>query len=256
MNSECSQTEAARLAALRRYEILDTEPEEVFDDLARVAALVCNTPVAVISLIDDCRQWFKARVGVEAKETSRSIAFCDYAIREPDRLLVVPDATADPNFRDNPLVTGDTHIRFYAGAPLVTPDGYALGTLCAIDRRPRELTPEQAKALSTLARHVVTQIELRREIEVLKRTNAKLADQGRDRRLTNDSVVHLCGWTRAMRVDDGPWVSVEEFLRGTLGARVVHSISDEAIRRMSGIHAVISNGVQPAESCTPSSRGS
>jgi len=239
MSSAPSSSEAARLDALRRYEVLDTPPEPAFDDLARVAALACGTPVALVSLMDEARQWFKARVGLDANETPRSVAFCDHAIRQPDRLLVVPDATADHRFRNNPLVTGDTHIRFYAGAPLVTPEGYAVGTLCAIDRRSRELAPAQAEALATLARQVVTLLELRREVAALTRANAELAAAAPRVRVTGESVVLLCGWTRAVKLDRGPWVSVEEFLRDALGARVVPGISDEALRRLGELPAVM-----------------
>ncbi|OWK45380.1 GAF domain-containing protein [Fimbriiglobus ruber] len=232
MSQDHSGAEAARLAALRRYEILDTPPETAFDDLARVAALACGTPIAVVSLIDEVRQWFKAKVGIDATETPRAVAFCDHAIRRPDEIMVVPDATADTRFRNNPLVTGDTHIRFYAGAPLVTPDGYPLGTLCTIDRQARELTQEQADALGTLARQVVAQLELRREVTDLIRANAELRSALARRRLGDESVVTMCAWTQTMKLDSGRWVSVEEFLRDVVRVQVVHGISEEAYRML------------------------
>jgi len=161
--------ESARLAALHRYRILDTDPERAFDDLALLATEICGTPVALITLVDADRQWFKARVGVTVRETARSISFCAHAI-EHTGLFVVPDATGDARFRNNPFVVNDPHIRFYAGAPLVTPDGHPLGTLCVLDRVPRTLTPEQAEALSALKRQVEAQLELRANLIDLERT--------------------------------------------------------------------------------------
>ena len=153
--------EKQRLNVLWQYDVLDTVPEEVFDDLTELAARICEAPIAMITLVDEKRQWFKAKVGVTVKETSRDISFCGHAIAQSD-LFIVPDATKDQRFEHNPLVISDPKIRFYAGAPLVTPDGHALGTLCVIDKVPRELRPDQKGALRVLARHVMTQLELRR----------------------------------------------------------------------------------------------
>src|SRR3989449_2513436 len=155
------KNEKQRLKVLWQYSVLDTMPEEIFDDLTELAARICEAPVAMITLVDEKRQWFKSKVGVSINETSRDISFCSHAITQPG-LFIVPDATKDERFADNPLVTSDPKVRFYAGAPLVTADGYALGTLCVIDKVPRELRPEQKQALRILARHVVTQLELRR----------------------------------------------------------------------------------------------
>jgi len=164
--------EAARLDALRRYHILDTSPEEAFDDLARLASLICETPVALVTLIDGARQWFKSKVGLALTQTPRDVSFCAHAILSPD-LFIVQDALADERFADNPLVTADPKIRFYAGAPLINPGGHALGTLCVIDRVPRELSPEQQEALRALSRQVVTELELRRALTELERTAAE-----------------------------------------------------------------------------------
>jgi len=160
MSPNMSNDESGRLATLRRYRILDTEPERAFDDLTLLASNICGTPIALISLIDADRQWFKSRVGISIAETSRSVSFCTHAIQQRD-LYVVPDARDHATFRDNPFVAAENGIRFYAGAPLVTPQGYALGTLCVVDKVPRTLTPEQVEALRALRRQAEAQLELR-----------------------------------------------------------------------------------------------
>ncbi len=156
--------EADRLAELLRYGVLDTAPEEAFDRLTNLAAEIFDAPIALVSLIDAERQWFKSRHGLDIESTDRGIAFCDHAIRQgPHSVMVAPDATTDPRFMDNPLVTGEQHVRFYAGATLTTPSGHNLGTLCVIDTEARPApTPGQLKQLSALARIVVDEFELRR----------------------------------------------------------------------------------------------
>jgi PAS domain S-box-containing protein len=159
--------EEARLKALHEYAILDTDPEKAFDDLTRLASQICETPIAVVSLVDSDRQWFKSKVGLDASETSRDVAFCAHTILQPD-LFVVPDAEQDMRFSNNPLVTSGPQIRFYAGAPLLTSENVAVGSLCAIDYVPRNLTPQQQEALEILGRQVVTQLKLRRIIAELE----------------------------------------------------------------------------------------
>lgn len=161
MSAETPENEKRRLNVLWQYEVLDTIPEALFDDLTELAANICEAPIALISLVDEKRQWFKSKFGTSLTETSRDVSFCSHAIRQPD-LFIIPDAARDQRFATNALVTSDPKIRFYAGAPLITADGYALGTLCVIDKVPRELRPEQKQALRILARHVVSQLELRR----------------------------------------------------------------------------------------------
>lgn len=164
--------ETARLAALEQYHILDTDPERAFDDLAMLASHICGTPMALITMVDADRQWFKSRIGIDAAETPRAISFCAHAIAEP-HLFIVADTRQDDRFRDNPFVTGEPHIRFYAGAPLVTPDGHALGTLCVVDRVTRSLTPYQIEALDALRRQVQSQLELRRHVYRLEQAIAE-----------------------------------------------------------------------------------
>jgi signal transduction histidine kinase len=163
-----AENEIARLEVLRQYRILDTVCEAAFDDLTLLAAQICNTPIALISLIDECRQWFKSKVGLDVESTPRNMAFCDHAILQPNDILIIPDTLLDQRFANNPLVTSNPYIRFYAGAPLVTSNGYVLGTLCVIDQIPRNLSPEQQNSLQILSRQVMSQLELRRSLEKLE----------------------------------------------------------------------------------------
>ncbi len=153
--------EGDRLEALRLYRVLDTGAEQVFDDLTLLAAEICGTPISLVSLVDSDRQWFKSKVGLNVTETTRDIAFCAHAILQRD-VFVVPDAAADQRFSDNPLVLEEPRIRFYAGAPLRSPEGLPIGTLCVIDRTPRRLEPRQVEALRILGRLVMAHLESRR----------------------------------------------------------------------------------------------
>ncbi|MGK5682015.1 GAF domain-containing sensor histidine kinase [Actinoplanes sp. URMC 104] len=170
--------EARRLAALRGYRVLDTAPESDFDDIAVLAAQLCRTPVAAVSLIDADRHWMKARVGLETCEFAREYSFCAYAMAG-DEVMQVPDARIDPRFEHNPLVTGEPGVVFYAGAPLVTASGQRLGSLCVIDFEPRLLTPAECQGLRTLARHVMAQLELRQYARGLDAANERLRDADR-----------------------------------------------------------------------------
>lgn len=191
--------EKARLQALHQYKILDTDPEKAFDDLTILAAHICETPVALISLIDSERQWFKSRVGIDVTETPREVSFCAVAIQQPN-LFIVPDATKDPRFSANPFVVSDPKVRFYAGAPFSSSDGHPLGTLCVVDVVPRQLTPSQENALLALSRQVQAQFELRKNLMDLRSAleERDRAEAERDRTIVNlqqalDHVQRLSG---------------------------------------------------------------
>lgn len=173
MNTPKPHNESERLAELRELNILDTDAEKVFDDLTRLATYICKTPIALITLLDSDRQWFKSKIGVTQSETSRDVAFCSHAIMQTDT-FIVPDALGDDRFKTNPLVTSEPSIRFYAGSPLTTSQGYKLGTLCVIDKVPRDLSEGQLAALKVLSFQVTTQLELRREIARLRSALAEL----------------------------------------------------------------------------------
>ncbi|GAA2641203.1 GAF domain-containing sensor histidine kinase [Paractinoplanes durhamensis] len=188
MHASLPDNETDRLSALYALDILDSAPEQDFDDIVQLASNVCGTPMSLVTLVDTDRQWFKARVGTDLTETSRDLSFCAHAILGRD-LLVVPDATKDARFADNPSVDMEGGIRFYAGAPLVTTDGYALGTLCVIDNSPRSVGVEQLQALRALARQVTSQMELRRHSVALANTTARLQELERRK----DDLAQLVG---------------------------------------------------------------
>jgi GAF domain-containing protein len=236
--------EQQRLATLRGYEILDTEPEAGFDDLTLLASYVCQTPVALISLIDADRQWFKSKIGVSLTETSRDIAFCASAILQPD-VFIVSDAKEDERFAQNPLVVSEPKVRFYAGATLMT-DGQALGTLCVVDRVPRELSPEQLEALRALSRQVLAQLELRRNLKRLEHSLAARdrAEAEKERTLrdlkaalanvrTLEGLLPICLSCKKIQDQKGHWQPFEYYVRAHSEAKVTHKICPECSKAIS-----------------------
>lgn len=221
--------ESSRLEAFCKYQILDTEPEVAFDDLTNLAASICHTPIALVSLVDADRQWFKSRVGLDVSETPRNVAFCGHAILNPN-ILIVPNALKDERFVSNPLVVGEPHIRFYAGVPLLTPEGHALGTICVIDFVPRELGTAQIEALQTLGRQVVAQLELRRNLleserliqEARHREAALRESEERFRMIANSAPVLI--WIDNLKQQttflNQPWIQF-------LGPQLNHPVEDE-----------------------------
>ena len=236
--------EQQRLATLRGYEILDTEPEAAFDDLTLLASYVCQTPVALISLIDADRQWFKSKIGVSVTETSRDVAFCATAILQSD-VFVVPDTSQDERFAENPLVVSEPKVRFYAGATLMT-DGQALGTLCVVDRVPRELSPEQLEALRALSRQVLAQLELRRNLMRLGHSLAARdrAEAEKERTLrelkaalanvrTLEGLLPICLSCKKIQDQKGQWQPFEYYVRAHSEAKVTHKICPECSKAIS-----------------------
>jgi len=234
MKAPLPDNEAQRIETLLEYKILDTPSEAPFDDLTRLASYICQTPIALISLVDTNRQWFKSKVGMEALETHRDFAFCAHAILQPD-VFVVPDATDDERFATNPLVTSDQNIRFYAGVPLTNPEGYALGTLCVIDYIPRELTPEQVEALRTLGRQVIKQLELRRNLASLVLVTKKSKQTQGERKQFFKKIVAGFGLASVILVVIG--VVSYENIRGSTNNR---SIVKNTYKKIQSLDEVVS----------------
>jgi len=215
--------ETNRLAALRRYRILDTDPEKSFDDLTYVASFICQTPIALVSFVDKDRQWFKSRIGLDAKETSREVSFCGHAILKPET-LIVPDTFEDSRFADNPLVRQDPNIRFYAGAPLITADGLLLGTLCVIDRIPRTLSEEQQLALEALSRQASALIEMRRTLMDLNEALATLKMLG--------GILPICASCKKIRDEQGEWKILEAYIQDHSEAQFTHGVCPDCAQRL------------------------
>jgi len=215
MSSPIPENEKARLEALHNYRILDTAPEQAYDDIVALAAFICGTPIAIMSLVDRDRQWFKSKVGLAADATPRDQAFCAYTILRPE-LLEVEDATNDERFQKNPLVLGEPGIRFYAGAPLLNTDGHSLGSVCVIDRKPHKLSADQKIALQRLARLVMKNLELRRISDQLATAvnNVK----------TLSGLLPICSACKRVRDDDGYWQQVEVYVKDHTDASFTHGM--------------------------------
>lgn len=221
--------EAERLIALEEYKILDTLPELEFDDITKIASQICQTPISLVSLIDDKRQWFKSHHGVDASETPKDVAFCAHAINEKDQVFIVPDSRIDERFSDNPLVTGFPHVIFYTGVPLVSPDGYALGTLCVIDHEPKVLSTDQLESLKALANQVIRLFELRKKNLELKKLHLILTNRNSDLEKFAYVVSHdlksplatIISFTQLLSIDHKSQLNEE-------GAEIVDYIKDSA----------------------------
>jgi GAF domain-containing protein len=222
MEASTPINEAERLAALEEYRVLDTPSETAFDDITLLAAHICQVPIAMISLVDKSRQWFKARVGVTRRQTPRDVAFCSHAILQTEP-LIVRDALKDDRFADSSLVTAKPRIRFYAGYPLVSHDGYALGTLCALDRKPRVLSTEQQKAMHALSRQVMELLELRR---VSMHLAAAL-----ERVKILHGLLPICAWCNRIRDDSGYWTKVEAYVKANSEAEFTHGICPDCLNK-------------------------
>jgi hypothetical protein len=199
--------EQERLEALYEYEILDTLPENDFDYLTMIASQICDTPISLITLIDASRQWFKSNHGIDVRETDRKFSFCAHAINSPQKIMVVPDTRLDKRFADNPFVTGEPHAIFYAGVPLVTEKGYALGTLCIIDKKPRTLNEEHYESLKALSSHVVKLLELKKKNKELFETKEAL-EKSIDLYTQTSKVARVGGWEIDLLKNKFTWTPV------------------------------------------------
>jgi GAF domain-containing protein len=216
------KNEKERLATLERYRILDTPPEKAFDEITWLVAYICETPIAYISIVDKERQWFKSKVGLTAEQTPRDIAFCAHAILET-HTMIVSDALTDERFSDNPLVLEDPKIRFYAGTPLVSPEGFPLGTLCAVDRQPRTLNPRQLEALGALATQAESLLEYRRISLELREALSEIK--------MLSGLLPMCAWCKRIRDENDNWNNLERYIAEHSNADVTHGICPDCRKK-------------------------
>ena len=216
--------EVERLKALHDYEILDSAREREYDDLADLAAHVAGCPIAVVSLIDTNRQWFKSCLGWDLTETPREVSFCAHAILTPEEPLIVSDTSSDPRFASNPLVLGEPKVQFYAGFPLVGSAGLPLGTLCVLDQKPRHLTKTQIKQLSGLARQVTAMMELRRVSRMLARALEQVK--------TLEGLLPICCQCKAIKSDDGDWMRLERYVMRQTTASFTHGVCPDCAAKL------------------------
>ena len=223
MKAPTPDNAAERVAVLREYHILDTGAEQAYDDITKLAAHLCDVPIATVSLLDESRHWHKSGVGISRREGRRDQAFLSaHAILQSEP-LIVRDALKDVRFAKSPLVTSAPHIRFYAGFPLVSPEDFALGALCVIDRKPRQLSATQKKAMQALARQVMALLELRR-------VSARMAHVLEKVHLLH-GLLPICAWCKRIRDDDGYWQQVEAYVHKHLGADFTHGICPECMKK-------------------------
>ena len=221
MTTPLPTNETKRIEALRRYNILDTQPEKTFDDFTFLASTICQAPIALLTFVDESRQWFKAHSGIKVTETPREGGFCSHTILGTD-VMIVEDASSDERFAQHPFVTEVPNIRFYAGAPLIDAEGYALGSLCVIDEKPRSLSPENRLALEALARQIISQLELRR-------TSADLAEALADIKILRE-ILPICSHCREIRDDSGYWQSVESYVMAHSDTNFSHGICPACLK--------------------------
>ena len=214
--------EERRLKALAEYRILGTGAESCYDSITQIACLTCDVPISLMTLVDQDRQWFKSKVGLEISETKRDWSFCTHAIKESSP-LIIQDALKDERFINNPLVTGDPNIRFYAGFPLENSEGNKLGTLCVIDRKPGRLTFEQRTIMDLLSKQIVSFLDLRKRSLNLLDAITHLHNQ--------EGIISVCSYCREVKNKDGDWLHIEKYLSNMSDIRFSHGVCDSCMER-------------------------